>query len=84
MVISEAMAARVPVVVSDVCGAAAQVGSGAGAVLGLSEPNDAWVAALDAQLSLRVPVPRFTRGWDEVARECERIYESFLAASKKY
>ncbi|MDD3884427.1 MAG: glycosyltransferase family 4 protein [Gallionella sp.] len=76
MVISEAMAARVPVVVSDVCGAAAQVGTGAGAVLGLSEPNDAWVTALDAQLSLRVPVPRFTRGWDEVARECERVYLS--------
>lgn len=74
MVISEAMAARVPVLVSDVCGAAEQVAADAGAVLSLETSEAAWAAAVDQQLSRSQPVPQFARGWDEVARECERIY----------
>lgn len=74
MVISEAMAARVPVVVSDVCGAAAQVAPAAGSVLPLCAPLEAWVSAIEEQLRRSEPVPQFVRGWREVAQEYENIY----------
>jgi UDP-glucose:(heptosyl)LPS alpha-1,3-glucosyltransferase len=80
MVISEAMAAKVPVVISDVCGAAMHVTSSAdaGAVLSLDAPVDAWVAALESQLSRIMPVPQFEHGWREVALESEKIYRCAL------
>ncbi len=74
MVISEAMAARVPVVVSDACGAAAQVSAEAGEVVPLSAPPDQWVKAVAAQLDRIQAVPSFVRGWDVVAREFESVY----------
>ncbi len=77
MVISEAMAARVPVVISDACGASEQVAADAGAVLSLEASVATWVTAVEQQLSRSQPVPQFVRGWDEVARECERIYSVF-------
>ncbi|MBM3125995.1 MAG: glycosyltransferase family 4 protein [Chloroflexi bacterium] len=75
MVISEAMAARVPVVVSDACGAAAQVGRDAGEVVVLDEPMAVWVAALEKQLARPGMPPHFERGWDQVARECVGVYQ---------
>jgi UDP-glucose:(heptosyl)LPS alpha-1,3-glucosyltransferase len=74
MVISEAMAARVPVVVSDACGAAAQVERDAGVVLPLTAAVEVWVEAVESQLRRSVPVRQFVRGWHEVAREYETIY----------
>lgn len=74
MVISEAMAARVPVVVSDVCGAAAQVTPQAGAVLPLSASPGAWGKAVEEQLRRSGPVPQFARSWREVAQEYEVVY----------
>ena len=74
MVISEAMAARVPVVVSDACGAAAQVSAGAGAVLHLDAPMEQWKRAVAVQLDRTDAAPLFVRGWDVVAREYENIY----------
>jgi UDP-glucose:(heptosyl)LPS alpha-1,3-glucosyltransferase len=76
MVISEAMAAAVPVVVSDACGAAAQVSADAGSVLALDAGTSAWRDAVESQLSRTAPVPAFRHGWDEVARECETIYRT--------
>ena len=78
MVISEAMAARVPVVISDACGAAAQVTSSAGAVLPLSASTESWVSALEKQLNRSEPVPQFDRGWRTVAQEYETIYRQHL------
>ncbi|MDP2759219.1 MAG: glycosyltransferase family 4 protein [Sideroxyarcus sp.] len=75
MVISEAMAARVPVVVSDACGAAAQVNTAAGEVLALDAPLQEWVDAVVRQLDRTEAVPAFVRGWDVVAREYETIYQ---------
>lgn len=75
MVISEAMAAHVPVVVSDACGAAAQVADDSGAVLKLESSVQAWVEAVEAQLKRTQPVPGFERGWEKVAREFVEIYE---------
>src|SRR3989338_290648 len=78
MVISEAMAARVPVVISDVCGAAAQVTPAAGAVLPLSASIETWVNALEQQLGRSEPVPQFERSWRTVAQEYEVIYRQNL------
>lgn len=74
MVISEAMAARVPVVISDVCGAAEHVSADAGNVLPLDAPIDEWVAAVSVQLGRILPPPVFMRGWSVVAHEYEQIY----------
>ncbi len=74
MVISEAMAARVPVVISDVCGAAEQVHVDSGAVLSLHADVQDWVKAVDAQLS-RTDLPSaYRHGWDKVAEEMEMNY----------
>ena len=77
MVISEAMAASVPVVVSDVCGAAADVAPDAGAVLPLTASLDAWVEAIEQQLHRTKPVPCFVRAWVDVAQEHEQLYQSW-------
>ncbi len=74
MVISEAMAARVPVVVSDACGAAAQVSREAGEVMPLSAPLQEWVEALSLQLNRAQAPEAFVRGWDVVAEEFVAIY----------
>ena len=78
MVISEAMAAKVPVVISDVCGAAAHVTAASGAVLPLSASLEAWVDALNQQLSRSEPVPPFERSWRKVALEYEELYAAIL------
>ena len=80
MVISEAMAARVPVVISDVCGAAAQVTPDAGAIVPLAASLEAWAGAVEEQLRRRDTPPQFVRGWNEVAREYETIYRQHLPA----
>jgi UDP-glucose:(heptosyl)LPS alpha-1,3-glucosyltransferase len=82
MVISEAMAACVPVVISDVCGAATQVAAKAGVVLSLTASVDKWAAAIEQQLSRRDPVPQFVRGWCQVAQEYERFYSQILITEK--
>ncbi|MEK7811593.1 MAG: glycosyltransferase family 4 protein [Pseudomonadota bacterium] len=74
MVISEAMAACVPVVVSDACGAAAQVSVLAGEVIGLDVSLEHWARAVERQLARAAAPPRFVRGWDVVAQEFEDVY----------
>jgi UDP-glucose:(heptosyl)LPS alpha-1,3-glucosyltransferase len=76
MVISEAMAARVPVVVSDVCGAAADVAADSGQVLSLQEPLDSWATAVAGQLSRSTPPFAFEHSWLQVAEEYAGIYEA--------
>ncbi|MBK9161551.1 MAG: glycosyltransferase family 4 protein [Nitrosomonadales bacterium] len=83
MVISEAMAARVPVVVSEVCGAAAHVTPDSGAVLALSAPVGMWADAVERELGRRETVPRFERSWRVVAQEYETIYRELLEAESK-
>lgn len=74
MVISEAMAAQVAVVVSDACGAAADVAPAAGSVVPLQAELAEWQAALEKQLQRTEAPPVFVRGWRDVAREYEAIY----------
>ncbi len=78
MVIAEAMAARVPVVISDLCGAKAQVGVKAGAVLPLAAPISDWLSAVEQQLQRNTPVPQFVHGWDIVAAQHDVIYRTSL------
>ena len=75
MVITEAMAARVPTVISDACGAAAQVNAEAGDVVPLDAPMQQWVDAVARQLDRTDAPPEFVRGWNAVARECVVIYD---------
>ncbi len=76
MVITEAMAARVPVVVSDVCGAASQVNMEAGEVVQIAAPVTKWVEAVAEQLERTEAPPQFVRGWDDVARDFSAVYET--------
>jgi UDP-glucose:(heptosyl)LPS alpha-1,3-glucosyltransferase len=78
MVISEAMATAVPVVISDRCGAAAQVSPASGEVLSLDAPVADWVAAVQNQLNRTTPVPPFVRSWQEMAREYVQVYQNIL------
>ncbi|MEQ1557240.1 MAG: glycosyl transferase family 1, partial [Gallionella sp.] len=72
-----AMAVRVPVVISDLCGAKAQVSADAGTVLSLTAPISEWLAALEQQLQRSTPVPQFVHGWDIVAQQHDAIYRTF-------
>ena len=76
MVITEAMAARVPVVVSDACGAAAQVNADAGEVVNLNAPVPQWSKAVARQLIRENAPSAFIRGWDVVAQEFVAIYDN--------
>lgn len=78
MVIAEAMAAGVAVVISDQCGAAAHVQTGAGSVLPLSAPLPLWVQALEQALTRNTPVPEFSRPWQQVAVEHLTLYRAML------
>lgn len=74
MVISEAMAAQIPVVVSDACGAADDVAAASGSVVPLQATLKEWVDAVQAQLQRPAAPPVFVRGWADLAAEYERIY----------
>lgn len=76
MVISEAMAAAIPVVISDGCGAAEQVSPESGAVLSLHAPVADWVAAVQKQLNRTEPMQPFTRTWQDVAQEYVTVYNT--------
>ncbi len=78
MAISEAMAARLPVVISDVCGASVHVTLASGTVLPLNVPVEAWVNALDYQLNRTEHVPKFERSWREVAQQYEKYWHAAM------
>jgi UDP-glucose:(heptosyl)LPS alpha-1,3-glucosyltransferase len=78
MVIAEAMAAGVAVVISDQCGAAAHLQTGAGSILPLSAPLPLWVQALEQALTRNTPVPEFSRPWQQVAVEHLTLYRAML------
>ena len=76
MVICEAMAAQVPVVISSVCGAGTDVSPASGAILSLDAPVNEWARAIDDQLNRTDLPPKFERNWEAVAHEYERIVYS--------
>jgi len=74
MAIGEAMAARVPVVISDRCGIATSVTGDAGCVLPLDADLQQWAAACESQLARTQPPSGFARSWEQVAAEHESLY----------
>jgi glycosyltransferase involved in cell wall biosynthesis len=83
MVIAEAMACAVPVVISDRCGIAPDVAAGAGDVLSVDAAVADWAAACERQLDREAPPQPFVRGWQQVAREQLAIYRP-LAAPQRF
>ncbi|MBT0569347.1 glycosyltransferase family 4 protein [Curvibacter sp. CHRR-16] len=75
MVVTEAMAAGVPVVVSNACGAAQEVKAASGTVLDLRQPVSEWASAVELQLLRTKPVPPYVRSWEQVALEYETLYQ---------
>ena len=75
MVIAEAMAANVPVVISNHCGAAQNVTPDRGSVLSLNAELDLWASEVNNWLNNRRPMPGFCRLWSDVANEHLKIYE---------
>jgi UDP-glucose:(heptosyl)LPS alpha-1,3-glucosyltransferase len=78
MVVAEAMAAGVPVVISDQCGVAADVASANGSVLSLDASDTAWVQACRQWLDISGPPPGFSRTWQQVAEEHLDFYRKAL------
>jgi UDP-glucose:(heptosyl)LPS alpha-1,3-glucosyltransferase len=75
MVVAEAMAAGVPVIVSDQCGVACDVASRFGAVLSLESSPEYWAGFANNWLGFSKPIPTFKRDWQEVAQNYLNIYE---------
>jgi len=76
MVVAEAMAAKVGVVISDHCGVADTVTERHGSVLSLQDPVEEWVAASRRVLERSDPFPGYDRTWKLVAMDYERLYRS--------
>jgi len=76
MVITEALSAYVPVVVSDACGAACEVTPERGAVVALDAPIEAWVTAIETQLERSAPIQAYQRSWKDVALEHVQLYQT--------
>jgi UDP-glucose:(heptosyl)LPS alpha-1,3-glucosyltransferase len=82
MVIAEAMACQVPVLVSDACGAAVDVSANHGTVLSLHDSISQWANAGDALLRNSGSMTGYLRPWAQVAAEYETQYRAI--SSKKY
>ena len=82
MVIAEAMACHVPVLVSDACGAAKDVSAQHGTVLSLHHSVGEWSKAGDALLRNSQSMAGYLRPWAQVAAEYEAQYHAI--SLKKY
>jgi UDP-glucose:(heptosyl)LPS alpha-1,3-glucosyltransferase len=82
MVIAEAMACHVPVLVSDACGAAVDVSERHGTVLSLHNSVIEWAQAGDALLRNTQSMTGYLRPWAQVAAEYETQYQAI--SLKKY
>jgi UDP-glucose:(heptosyl)LPS alpha-1,3-glucosyltransferase len=82
MVIAEAMACQVPVLVSDACGAAVDVSANHGTVLSLHDSISQWAQAGDALLGSKQSKAGYLRPWAQVAAEYETQYQHL--SFKKY
>jgi UDP-glucose:(heptosyl)LPS alpha-1,3-glucosyltransferase len=81
MVISEAMASHVPVLVSSACGAASDVSTQHGSALDLKDPLDSWVTQANHWLDHASDVTGYERPWSQVADEYLAQYQ-LIAKSK--
>jgi UDP-glucose:(heptosyl)LPS alpha-1,3-glucosyltransferase len=82
MVIAEAMACHVPVLISDACGAAADISVSHGQVLSLNESVSQWAQAGDALLRNTRPMIGYARPWSHVAAEYQAQYQRIKTKKK--
>jgi len=80
MAIAEAMAARVPVVISNACGIAPEISPERGDVLRCDADIPDWIHACDSRLRNADTPPGYTRSWQQVACEYEQIYRNLMAS----
>lgn len=78
MVIAEANAAGVPVVISDQCGAKSLVTNAQGQVCSIIGDTDIWVSACDRELNRQQPVEVWDLTWDKLALQHIRLYYELL------
>ena len=83
MVIAEAMACQVPVLVSDACGAAVDVSEDRGTVLSIQNSVSEWAQAGDALLRNTQPLAGYLRPWAQVAAEYETQYQAISLKNTK-
>jgi UDP-glucose:(heptosyl)LPS alpha-1,3-glucosyltransferase len=79
MVVMEAMAARVRVIISSECGSQSEVTAEHGRVLSLDADRQAWADACDELLTVNGPRPGYARPWGAVAREYDALYRRIAA-----
>lgn len=82
MIIAEAMSCKVPVLVSDSCGAANDVSNDHGTVLSLKSPLEQWVQASTFWLENTSNIKAYERTWAKVAKEY--IDEYMMIHKSKY
>ena len=75
MVITEALSCGVPVVISDVCGAASEVTPELGNILPLTEPVDSWCEAVDSWLNHTDYHIHYQRSWHDMAMAYVQLYQ---------
>ncbi|MDG2212316.1 MAG: glycosyltransferase family 4 protein [Verrucomicrobiota bacterium] len=79
MVVTEAMARGIPVLVSDQTGAASEVGDIRGQVLSLNSSNKDWADAAQRLCSWTFPSTEiYRRSWDQVAADYVQVYQQAL------
>jgi len=83
MVIAEAMACQVPVLVSDACGAAVDVSIKYGTVLSLHHSVGEWAQAGDTLLCNAQPITGYIRQWAQVAAEYQTQYHAISLKQTK-
>jgi len=75
MVITEALSAGVPVVISDVCGATSEVHSQHGRVLPLSEPAAIWAESIHQCLNQKNMHVQYQHSWHDTAMAYVEEYQ---------
>ncbi|GAV20301.1 UDP-glucose:(heptosyl)LPS alpha-1,3-glucosyltransferase [Mariprofundus micogutta] len=76
MVITEALATQVPVIVSDQCGAASEINALQGLVLDEHAATEKWATACNEFLNRATAPPLYKHSWKDVACEYLDIYAS--------
>lgn len=77
MVIAEANAAKIPVVVSNHCGIAPLIDQSMGAVLDLSDA-DVWVSTVKSTIQKNSPINTLNLTWENLARQHIELYRTIL------
>lgn len=79
MVVTEAMARNIPVLVSNQVGASSEVRPEDGRIVSLTAPTSEWVkAVMELLAAVRQPVATYSRSWAQMASEYCVLYEKHL------